>query len=90
MSLISNRNFISDEYEDEKEISTYTIPKLVTTKPEVIPIQKSFAISTALHPAVVLLIWLITVGLALLGINLFTFNKPKPQWQNQAANEEGY
>lgn len=79
MSLISNRNFISDEYEDEKEISTYTIPKLVTTKPEVIPIQKSFAISTALHPAVVLLIWLITVGLALLGINLFTFNKPKPQ-----------
>lgn len=79
MSLISNRNFISDEYEEEKDYTAYTLPKLATTKPEVIPIQKSFAISTALHPAVVLLIWLITVGLALLGINLFTFNKPKPQ-----------
>ncbi len=79
MSLISNRNFISDEYEEERDYTPYTLPKLATTKPEVIPIQKSFAISTALHPAVILLIWLITVGLALLGINLFTFNKPKPQ-----------
>ncbi len=79
MSLISNRNFIPDEFEEDRDYTTYTLPKLATTKPEVIPIQKSFAISTALHPAVVLLIWIITVGLALLGINLFTFNKPKPQ-----------
>ena len=54
----------------------YKLPRLVTTKPEVIPIRKSLAISTALHPGVVLLIWLITMALALLGIQLFTFKKP--------------
>lgn len=79
MSFITNKSFLTEDYEEEREVSNYNLPKLVTTKPEVIPIQKSFAISTALHPAVVLLIWLITVALALLGINLFTFNKPKPQ-----------
>ena len=57
----------------------YKMPSLVTTKPEVIPIQKSFAISTALHPAVVFLIWLIITILALMGINLSLFHKPKAQ-----------
>ena len=51
----------------------------MTSKPEAIPIMKSFAISTALHPATVLLIWLISIILALAGINLFKFGKVKPQ-----------
>ena len=74
MSLLERKNFL---YEDNNELDdNFKLPKLVTTKPEVIPIKKSFAISTALHPGVVLLIWLITTALALLGIHLFTFKKP--------------
>lgn len=77
MSLISN-NFLQDEDED-KNIEEYTLPSIVTSKPEVIPINKSLAISSAMHPAVVLLIWLITVALALMGINLSLFKKPQAQ-----------
>ena len=76
--MISRNNFILDE-DEEKNEETYTLPSIVTSKPEVIPIRKSFAISTALHPAVVLLIWLITVALALMGINLSLFKKPQVQ-----------
>ena len=73
MSILERKNFL---YEDDEQYKEYKLPRLVTTKPEVIPIRKSFAISTALHPGVVLLIWLITTALALLGIQLFTFKKP--------------
>lgn len=77
MSIISNKNFIDED--EEKDIEEYTLPSIVTSKPEVIPIKKSLAISTALHPAVVLLAWLITVALALMGINLTLFKKPQAQ-----------
>ena len=73
MSILERKNFL---YEDDDNSKEYKLPKLVTTKPEVIPIKRSFVISTALHPGVVLLIWLITTALALLGIHLFTFKKP--------------
>lgn len=78
MSLISKKSFILDE-EEEKDTELYTLPSIATSKPEVIPIEKSFAISAALHPGVVLLIWLITVALALMGINLSLFKKPQAQ-----------
>ncbi len=77
MSLISKKSFILDEEEENKE--PYKLPELVTSKPEVIPIKNSFLISTALHPAAVLLIWLISIILALAGIHLFEFGKIKPQ-----------
>ena len=73
MSILERKKFL---YEDDENYGEYKLPKLVTSKPEVIPIKRSFAISTALHPGVVLLIWLITTALALLGIQLFTFKKP--------------
>ena len=78
MTIISNKNFI-DEDEEFDNSEQYSLPSLVTSKPEAIPIQKSFAISTALHPAVVFLIWLISIILALAGIHLFEFGKLKPQ-----------
>ena len=78
MSIISKRSFILDEDEDNN-VEPYTLPSIVTSKPEVIPFKKSLAISTALHPAVVLLIWLITIALALMGINLSLFKKPNVQ-----------
>ena len=78
MSLISKKSFLYEEDEDQNA-EPYVLPSLVTSKPEVIPIKKSLAISTALHPTVVGLIWLISIILALAGINLFTFNKIKPE-----------
>ena len=78
MSLISRNSFIQDEDED-KILEDYTLPTIVTSKPEVISIKKSLAISSAMHPAVVLLIWIITVALALMGINLSLFKKPQAQ-----------
>ncbi len=78
MTLISKNSFIQDEDED-KSIEEYTLPSIVTSKPEVIPIKRSLAISSAMHPAVILLMWLITVALALMGINLTLFKKPEVQ-----------
>ena len=77
MSLIDRKSFLYEE--EETDNNPYVLPSIVTSKPEVIPIKKSLAISTALHPAAVLLIWLISIILALAGINLFKFNKVKPQ-----------
>ena len=77
MSLISKKSFILDD--EDENVKEYNLPSIVTSKPEVIPFQKSLAISTALHPAVVLLIWLITIALALMGINLSLFKKPDVQ-----------
>ena len=74
MTIINQNSFILDEDENKTE-KEYKLPSIATSKPEVIPIGRSFAISTALHPGVVLLIWLITVALALMGINLTLFKK---------------
>ena len=78
MTIINQNSFILDEDENKTE-KEYKLPSIATSKPEVIPIGRSFAISTALHPGVVLLIWLITVALALMGINLTLFKKPEAQ-----------
>ncbi len=78
MSILSKNSFINDEEEKYTE-NRYVLPSIVTSKPEVIPFKKSLAISTALQPATVALIWLITTMLALMGIHLFEFGKIKPQ-----------
>ena len=77
MSLLSKKSFLYEE-EEEQNTEPYVLPSIVTSKPEVIPIKKSLAISTALHPTVVGLIWLVSILLALAGINLFKFDKIKP------------
>ena len=74
MSILERKSFLYEG--DDSDLKEYKLPSIVTSKPEVIPIEKSLAISTALHPGVVLLIWLITLALALMGIHLFTFKKP--------------
>ena len=80
MTIISKKNFILDEDEKENDESSYTLPDLVMTKPEVIPFwKKSMSSSVALHIGVPALIWLISIILLLLGINLSLFNKVKPQ-----------
>ena len=78
MSLISKKSFILDE-EDDRDIESYVLPTLVTSKPEVISLKKSMSWSTFLHIAVPALIWFISLVLLLMGINLSLFNKVKPQ-----------
>ena len=78
VTIINNRNFLYEDEEDQR-VEPYILPSIVTSKPEVIPIQKTLAISTALHPTVVGFIWLLSILLALLGIHLFEFGKIKPQ-----------
>ena len=77
MSILSKNSFLDEEMNTNSK--EYVLPTIVTSKPEVIPIQKSLAISTALHPITLGLIWLITLALAIFGIHLFSFNKIKPQ-----------
>ena len=78
MTYISNKSFILDEDEDNKE-GNYVLPSLVTTKPEIISIWKSFSMSFALHAGLALFAVLISVALLLLGINLALFKKPTVQ-----------
>lgn len=78
MSLISNKNFIVDE-EDDLTAESYTLPLLVTSKPEVIPVQKSLAGSVAIHIMVPVLVGLISLALLIFGINLSLFKKVKTQ-----------
>lgn len=78
MTFIENKSFLLDE-DINNEGSDYTLPRLVTTKPEAIPIGVSATSSGLLHVLVPILIWLISVILLLMGINLSLFNKVKPQ-----------
>lgn len=80
MSLISKKSFILDEEDDDKDLKPYTLPELVTTKPESISFwKKSVSGSVFLHVAVPAIIWFISLALLLMGINLSLFNKVKPQ-----------
>lgn len=78
MSLIDKKSFILDEEED-KDLKPYTLPTLVTSKAEILPIEKTVAIAAAAHPAIVILLWLVSIVLMLMGINLDTFGKIKPE-----------
>ena len=78
MSIISKKSFILDE-DGDKDIDPYKLPSLVTNKAEVISMQKSISWSAFLHLFIPTLIWIISIILLLLGINLSLFNKVKPQ-----------
>lgn len=78
MSLISKKSFILDDEEDSN-IEPYILPSLVINKPEVFSIKKSMTGSVLLHVLTPALIWLISIILLLMGINLTLFNKVKPQ-----------
>ena len=74
MSILERKCFLEDNDENDKDI--YRLPSVVTSKPEIISIKKSFAMSMALHPLVAFIIWFISFALTLMGIQLFTFKKP--------------
>ena len=77
MSILGNINKILEE--EEQNNGAYTTPAVIRDNKDYISFKKAFVLSTLLHPAVVCLIWLITIALMLLGIDLFMLNKPKPK-----------
>ena len=76
MSILGNINKIIDE---DGGNNGYTTPAVIKDEHNYISFKKAFVMSALLHPAVVALIWIITVALALMGIHLFMFEKPKPK-----------
>jgi len=77
MALLNNIN----EYERnrDEEVIEYNLPAVVRKNDEGINLKKAVAISTAMHPISVALIWCLTFILASLGINFLMFEKPKPK-----------
>jgi TonB family protein len=78
VSIINKKSFILDE-EDDRDLEPYELPRLVTSKPEVIPVKRSLAGSVIVHLLTPGLVWFLSIVLLLLGINLSLFNKVKPQ-----------
>ncbi len=76
MSILGNINNIIDE---DSNNNGYTTPAVIRDDHNYISFKKAFVLSAILHPAVVVTIWIITFALALMGIHLFMFEKPKPK-----------
>ena len=74
MGNISNKYDIEDEL--KKDGAKKTLPNMFLADDEPISFKKAFVISLILHPVAFCAIWLTTVILMLLGINLFAFDKP--------------
>lgn len=77
MAILGNRNNLIDEEEQKSE---YTIPAVIRNDSEKeMSLKKSIFLSAILHPAVVGAIWLLIFILALMGITLSIFDRPKPK-----------
>lgn len=77
MAILGNRNNLIDEEEQKSE---YTIPAVIRNDAEKeMSLKKSIFLSAILHPAVVGAIWLFLIILALMGISLSIFDRPKPK-----------
>ena len=77
MSILNKKSFILED--EETDFTEYKLPNLVTSKPEVIPTKVSLGGSVLLHFLVPALVWIISIALLLMGINLSLFKKIKPQ-----------
>lgn len=77
MAILGNKYSLIDDDLGERE--SYTIPSMVRNEDDGISLKKSIVLSSILHPTIVGLIWLIIFCLALMGITLSLFDKPKPK-----------
>ncbi len=75
MSILGNINNLIEENDDNN--GAYTTPAVIRDEKNYISFKKAFLLSTILHPAVVFLVWFVAIILMLLGINLFTVDRPK-------------
>lgn len=62
-----------------KDKTEYEMPAVTRADQESISLKKGIVISSILHPATLFTLWLILTILALLGIQLSLFEKPKPK-----------
>ncbi len=62
-----------------KEKNEFKMPAVTREDEESISLKKGIVISSILHPATILTLWLILTILAILGIHLTMFEKPKPK-----------
>lgn len=74
---INNRENNTKGYFKDK--SEYEMPAVTRADEESISLKKGIIISSILHPATIITLWLILTILALLGIHLSLFEKPKPK-----------
>ena len=73
---INNRDY---QKQSKTGSDNFKMPAVTREDKESISLKKGVAISAILHPATLLLIWCIVIILAILGINLEWFSKPKPK-----------
>lgn len=73
---INNRENTKGYFKDQSE---YEMPAVTRQDEESISLKKGIVISSIIHPASLLTLWLILTILALLGIHLTMFEKPKPK-----------
>lgn len=77
MAILGNKHSLIHEEIEEK--NSYTIPATVRKEEESLSLKKSILLSAILHPTVVGAFWLIVFILALMGISLSIFDRPKPK-----------
>lgn len=73
---INNNGKSNSAVKDKPE---YSMPAVTREDKESISLEKGIVISSILHPATIFTLWLIFTILALLGIHLSLFEKPKPK-----------
>jgi len=63
----------------QKQEPDYVMPAVTREDKESMPLKKAMLISFILHPATAFVLWLILTVLAIFGIHLTMFEKPKPK-----------
>lgn len=77
MAILGNKYSLIEDDLEERE--NHIIPAVIRNEDNSISLKKSIILSSIIHPTIVGLIWLIIFCLALMGITLSIFDRPKPK-----------
>lgn len=77
MAILGNKNNLIEENLEEK--NEYTVPAVIKRDEKELSLKKSIFISAILHPTLAGIVWLFIFILALMGITLSIFERPKPK-----------
>ena len=77
MSILGK--YIDDKEEIKDEKGGYVTPAVLRDDEDYVTLKKSIIISSILHPSVLGAAWLTFIILALLGIHIGLFDRPKPK-----------
>jgi TonB family protein len=78
MSILGRYTDLNNRRDTQKSLE-YKMPAVTRPDKSAIPLKKACFIALLLHPAAVIIIWLFVTILALFGIHLSLFEKPKPK-----------